>query len=52
MEVGETVYWSFGVDGEGMTHRVVEADPPRRIVLELSVPQGLTLLNSPPLCAR
>ncbi len=45
MEVGETVYWSFGVDGEGMTHRVVEADPPRRIVLELSVPQGLTLLE-------
>ena len=45
MEEGETVFWSWDADGEGMAHRVVKAEPPRRIVLELGVPQGLTLLE-------
>ena len=45
MEAGQTVFWSWTEEGEGMAHHVVKAEPPRRIVMELGVPQGLTLLE-------
>lgn len=45
MQPGETVYWSWDVEGEGMTHCVIEAEAPRQILLELGVPQGVTLLE-------
>lgn len=45
MEPGETVRWSWDSSGEGMAHRVIKAEPPRRILLELGLPQGVTLLE-------
>lgn len=45
MEVGETVRWFWDSTDEGMTHRVLAADPPRRLLLALDVPQGATLLE-------
>jgi uncharacterized protein YndB with AHSA1/START domain len=45
MEAGETVYWSFGVDSGGMTHRILKAEPPRQIVMELDTAEGPTRLE-------
>jgi uncharacterized protein YndB with AHSA1/START domain len=45
MEVGETVRWFWDRTDGGMTHRVLAADPPQRLLLALDVPQGATLIE-------
>ncbi len=45
MEIGETVRWFWDSTDEGMTHQVLAADPQRRLLLALDVPQGATLLE-------
>lgn len=46
MEPGETVTWHWDEEaGPGMSQRVLVADPPRRLVTEMELPQGVSYLE-------
>lgn len=45
MEAGETVTWHWDEAGEGMTQRVVLAEPPHRVVTVMQLPQGVSYLE-------
>lgn len=45
MEAGETVTWCWDDSDSGMSQRVVVADEPHRIVTEMRLPQGLSVLE-------
>jgi uncharacterized protein YndB with AHSA1/START domain len=45
MEPGETVTWLWDDGGPGMAHRVLVAEPPRRFVTEMELPQGPSRLE-------
>jgi uncharacterized protein YndB with AHSA1/START domain len=45
MEVGETVTWHWDRSGPGMSQRVLVADPPRRLVTAMDLPQGVSYLE-------
>ena len=45
MEAGNTVTWYWDNGHEQMAHRVLLAEPPRRLVLEHDLPEGLTYIE-------
>lgn len=45
MEEGETVEWYWDESDPGMTHRVVVAEPPHRLVTRMELPQGVSYLE-------
>jgi uncharacterized protein YndB with AHSA1/START domain len=40
MEPGEEITWYWSDDGPGMRHRVLVAEPPRRLVTRMDLPRG------------